>query len=40
MNSNQNPELAWIGKDQRPQLEPRILQGNSVQDDLFAGGAA
>jgi len=40
MNSNQNQELAWIGKDQRPQLEPRISLGNSVQDDLFAGGAA
>jgi len=38
--NQQRPELIWIGKDQRPQLEPRILLKNSVQDDLFARGAA
>jgi len=25
MNNNQKLELTWIGKDQRPRLEPRIL---------------
>ncbi|MEP6588711.1 MAG: hypothetical protein ABJA84_08145 [Polaromonas sp.] len=25
MNPPQKLELAWIGKDQRPRLEPRIL---------------
>lgn len=37
---NQKFDLTAIGKDQRSQLEPRILQENSVQDDPFAGGAA
>jgi len=40
MTKQQKLELIWIGKDQRPQLEARILLGNSVQDDLFAGGGA
>ena len=26
MTKQQKQELTWIGKDQRPRLEPRILQ--------------
>src|SRR3972149_2150095 len=36
MNKNQKLELTWIGKDQRPKLEPRIL----VEDLPAAPGAA
>src|SRR5271157_2421044 len=31
MNKKQRLELTWIGKDQRPRAEPRILLGDSAK---------